>query len=218
MKKTLLLANLIAIISIPVYAADYQSFIAPSSLGKNINTLNDKYDLELKKQNSGIYSNRSEATCTLIVSTNKKSQVNLIKIIPNKGCQYTVKSNINYNSQTTTIQDLLKQVDLKEIQFIPGCFNCSAKSKATDTLVIRREKDSYYTKFEIKGYNKEYLNYIANNLFGNLSDNNYDALMNTLELRAAEDPNLYDRNEFKLQAVEAYNLQDKPQSYTIALK
>ncbi len=218
MKKTLLLSKLIAIVSIPVYAADYQSFIAPSSLGKNINTLNDKYDLELKKQNSGIYSNGSEATCTLIVSTNKKSQVNLIKIIPNKGCQYTAKSNVTYNSQTTTTQDLLRQVDLKDIKFVPGCFNCPSKSKATDTLVIRREKDSYYTKFEIKGYNKEYLNYIANNLFGNLSGNNSDTLMNTLELRAAEDPNLYDRNEFKLQAVEAYNLQDKPQSYTIVLK
>jgi hypothetical protein len=41
--------------------------------------------------------------------------------------------------------------------------------------------------------------------------------MDMLESRAAKDPTLYDRNEFKLQAIEAYNLQDKPQSYTIAL-
>ena len=39
-----------------------------------------------------------------------------------------------------------------------------------------------------------------------------------LELRAAQDENFYDRNAFKLQAIKTYKLQDKPLSYTIAIK
>lgn len=218
MKKTLLISSLVATISIPVYAADYQSFITLSSLGKSINTLNKKYDLNLKKQTSGSYSNSDASTCKLTVSTDKKNQINQIKITGNEACKYTAKSNVNYNSQTTKIQDLLSQVDIKDVQFVPGCFNCPSRLKTNDKLVISREKDGYYTKFEIQGANKKYLNYIAKNLFGDFSDENYDSIMDTLELRAAKDADLYDRDEFKLQAIDAYNLQEKPQSYTIALK
>lgn len=218
MKKTLLISSLVATISMPVHAADYQNFIKPSSLGKNINALNKTYNLGLKKRSLGGYSNRQSGDCSLYVETNKKNQISRIRIIDNGACKYTTKSNVNYNSQTTKTQDLLSQVDIKNVQFIPGCFNCPSRLEITDNLVISREKDSYYTKFEIKGYNKKYLNYIAKNLFGDSSDENYYSIMDMLESRAAEDPSLYNRNEFKLQAIEAYDLQDKPQSYTIALK
>ncbi|MGM8899135.1 MULTISPECIES: hypothetical protein [unclassified Psychrobacter] len=218
MKNTLLISGLIVTISIPVHAADYQSFIAPSSLGKSIHTLNKKYQLGLKKQSSGKYGNRELNDCRLIVKTNKKNRINEIKIIDSKSCKYSTTSNVNYNSQTTKTQDLLSQVDIQDVQFVPGCFNCPSRLEITDTLVIEREKDNYLTKFEINGHNRKYLNYIAKNLFGDFSDENYYSTMNLLESRAAEEPSLYDRNEFKLQAIEAYNLQDKPQSYTIALK
>ncbi|WP_299184523.1 hypothetical protein [uncultured Psychrobacter sp.] len=217
MKNTLLISGLIATISIPVHAADYQSFITPSSLGKSINTLNKKYQLGLKKQSSGKYANHRLNGCSLLVKTDKKNRINEIKIIDNKDCRYTTTSNVNYNSQTTKTQDLLSQVDIQDVQFVPGCFNCPSRLEITDTLVIDREKDNYHTKFEIKGHNRKYLNYIAKNLFGDFSDENYYSIMDMLESRAAKDPTLYDRNEFKLQAIEAYNLQDKPQSYTIAL-
>lgn len=218
MKKTLLISSLIATISIPVHGADYQNFIKPNSLGKSLNTLNKTYSLGLKKQSIGSYSNRQSEDCSLYVETNNKNQISRIRITGNEACKYTTKSNVNYNSQTTKTQDLLSQVDIKDVQFVPGCFNCPSPSKTNDNLVISREKDRYYTEFEIQGANKKYLNYIAKNLFGDFSDESPSSIMNMLELRAAKDDDLYDRNEFKLQAIEAYNLQDKPQSYTIALK
>ncbi|WP_367110232.1 hypothetical protein [uncultured Psychrobacter sp.] len=218
MKTILLIAGLSTTISISAYAADYQSFIAPSSLSKNITALNKQYKLELKERNTGLYNNGNSATCNLVVRTDKEDRVNYIKIINNKNCFYNTKSNVNYNGKSTKTKDVLGQVNIENIKFIPGCFNCASKKNPTDSLVINRAEDKYYTEFEIKEYNKDYIEYIAKDLFGDFSNDEYDSVMNKLELRAAEEPELYDRNEFKLHAIDTYDLQSRPLSYTIALK
>lgn len=220
MKKLLLVTGFSTIfgtISMATYAANYNSFVTSASLGKDINTLNKQYKLGLKKQNKNSYSNDDSEVCRLSVGTDENDRVNSIKIITSAKCQYTAKSNVNYISKSTTIKSLLSQVDIENIQFIPGCFNCSPKLKTTDNLIISRTEDNYYTEFEIQGYNKNYKDYIAKKLFGSLEDD-YHSMMNMLKLRSAKEADLYDRNEFKLQAIKAYNLNNKLQSYTIALK
>ncbi len=218
MKNILLIAVTSTVVCIPAYAANYNSFITPSSLGKDVEALNKQYKLGLKKQNWNGYSNDDSAPCQLNVEVNKKNKINSIRIINTASCQYTTKSNVSYNNRTSKVKDLLSQVDIENIKFVPGCFNCPSKIKITDDLLIDRTKDPYYTKFEISGYNKSYLQYIAKKLFGNASNDDYYAMMDMLELRAAQEVDFYDRNAFKLQAVKTYDLQDKPESYTIVLK
>lgn len=217
MKNRLLLFMVSTVVCIPVYAANYSSFIAPSSLGKDINTLNKQYKLGLSKQDWNGYSNSDSDACKLDVGVTKKDKINFITIVNTEGCAYSTQSNVSYNSKTTTTKSLLSQVDIEHIQFVPGCFNCPSRIEITDELFINRAEDNYYTKFEILGYNKAYLDYIAKKLFGNTSDDYY-SMMDMLELRAAQDENFYDRNAFKLQAIKTYKLQDKPLSYTIAIK
>lgn len=218
MKKLLLFSGLSAVFSISAQAANYEDFIAPSSLGKNISALNKQYKLDLKERSKGRYSNGPSAICSLTVKTDKENRVSYIKIKHDKNCQYRTKSNVNYSSKTTKIKNILSQVNIENIQFIPECFSCSSRKGINDSLVVNRAEDKYYTEFEIEGRNKNYTEYIAQNLFGKFSSDNYDSVMEKLETRVDEDPNLYDRNEFKLQAIELYNLQNKPISYTIALK
>ena len=218
MKNIVLIAVASTVVSIPVYAANYNGFISPSSLGKDVETLNKQYKLNLKKQNWNGYSNGKTATCQLNVEVNKNNKINSISILNAANCQYSTKSNVAYNSNTSKIKDLLSQVDIENIQFIPGCFNCPANIKITDNLVIDRAQDPYYTKFEISGYNKSYLSYIAKKLLGNTSSTEYRSMMDMLELRAAQEVDFYDRNAFKLQAIKTYNIQSKPESYTIVLK
>lgn len=218
MKKIVLLVITSTVAAVPVYAANYSSFIAPSSLGKDVEVLNSQYKLGLKKQNWNGYSNAGAGACQLDVEVTKGNKIRSIRIINSASCRYITKSNVTYNSKTNTTKDLLSQVDVENIQFIPGCFNCPSTITISDNLLIDRSIDPYYTKFEISGYNKSYLGYIAKKLFGNPVGGNYNAMMDMLELRAAQEIDFYDRNAFKIQAIKSYDLQDKPLSYTIIVK
>lgn len=217
MKNSLLIIIVGTVVCLPTYAANYNSFIAPSSLGKDVNTLNKQYKLGLSKQDWNGYSNSDSDACKLDVGVTKTGKINFITIMNTENCQYSTQSNVTYNSKNTETRNLLSQVDIENVQFIPGCFNCPSRIEITDELMINRAEDSYYTKFEIQGYNKAYIDYIAKKLFGSTLDDYY-SMMDMLELRAAQDENFYDRNAFKLQAIKTYKLQDKPLSYTIALK
>ena len=216
--KRLLLLSVGSMVALPVYAADYNHFIEPSSLGQNINTLNQHYKLGLIKSNGGYYRNADSTACALLVMADKKDKVTQIKITNNQNCQYKAKSNVVIDSHTTNIRTLLNQVDLKDISFVPGCFNCPSRIEITDNLIINRAEDNYYSEFAIQGYNTEYKNYMAKKLFGHLTEDNYYSMMDMLELRSVKDPTIYDRDEFKLQAVETYNLQGQTWSYTISAK
>lgn len=218
MKIILLIASISTAVSISAHSEDYEGFIAPSSLGKNINTLNSQYELGLKEHSKGRYGNKSSADCDLMVKTDEENRVNYIKVTHKQNCRYSTTSNVNYNSKSTKTKDILGQVNIKNIQFVPRCLNCPSRVGVLDRLVVNRAEDKYYTEFEIQGANKDYIKYIAKDLFGNFSDDDYNTVMNKLQLRAAENDNFYDRNEFKLQAIDSYNLQGVPLSYTIALK
>lgn len=74
MKNMLLIALTSTVASLPAYAINYNSFIAPSSLGKDVEALNKQYKLGLKKQNWNGYSNDDSASCQLHIEVNKKTK------------------------------------------------------------------------------------------------------------------------------------------------
>lgn len=119
MKKIVLLVITSTVAAVPVYAANYSSFIAPSSLGKDVEVLNSQYKLGLKKQNWNGYSNAGAGACQLDVEVTKGNKIRSIRIINSASCRYITKSNVTYNSKTNTTKDLLSQVDVENIQFIP---------------------------------------------------------------------------------------------------
>lgn len=203
-----------------VYAANYNDFLTPSSLGKNIDTLNSTYSLGLTKQDGGDYSNSDTADCSLIVEVDKTKRIKRIRIIPNQGnCRFkTTSSGITFHTGKTNIVDTLNQVKLNDIQFIPGCFNCSSRIEISDILMIKRAQDNYYTAIEIEGYNEDYLSFMGNTIYGNFEQDDYYEVMDKLDKYFRTHPSDYSRNEFRLKAIETYDLKKQPWSYAIGLK
>ena len=84
--------------------------------------------------------------------------------------------------------------------------------------MINRPQDKYYTEFEISGYNGDYHDFMAKKLFGSFSQDDYYPTMDKLEEKLSNSPNSYDRKDFKLKAIQTYDLQQQPWSYAISLK
>ena len=220
-KQTLCLSIMLGLtLSTTAMAADYNSFLSPSSLGKDVKTVNSQYKLGLKKQESGGYSNSEAYDCSIDVDVNSRNLITRIRVLPNnEKCNYEVTSSgVSFNPKNTKTVDILNQVKIDDITFIPGCFNCPSRIELSDSLVINRPQDKYYTEFEIQGYNRDYHNFMAKKLFGNFSQDDYYPTMDKLEAKLGSNPSNYDRKDFKLEAVKTYDLKQKPWSYAIGLK
>lgn len=204
------------------FGADYNDFVTPSSLGKAVSTLNSQYKLGLKKQDGGYYRNSKAYNCGLFVRVNDNNKISHIEISPNNSnCHYKVSSSgISFKNNTTKVVDVLNQVRLEDIKFIPGCFNCPSRIEISDSLIINRPQDKYYTELNIEGYNTDYQKFMAQKIFGNFNEEEFysHSIELKLEEKLANNPGLYNRKDFKLKAIQTYNLQYKPWSYTIALK
>lgn len=196
-------------------AADYNQFLSPSSLGKNVKALSSQYKLGLKKQSWGGYSNSEAYDCMLNVEVNSQGRINSIRAEPNnEKCSFkTASSGVTYNTESTKIIDILNQADIDSIKFLPGCFNCPSGLELADNLVISRPQDNYYTEFEIEGYNNEYLKFMGTKLIGNFNQNNYYSIMDKLDAKLDSDSPEYNRKDFKLKAIKSYDLQQQPWSY-----
>ena len=215
MKKLLLAGAVMMAISAPALAADYSGFISPSSLGKNADALNKQYKVGLKyEKDNQAYRNSESAACGIFVETDKKQLVKSIQVSDANDCKYTSKSNVNFNSATTTIKDLLNQVNLSEVQFTPGCFNCPQRIEIGDRLVINRAKDKYYTDFEIQG-NGEYHDFIAKKTYGKYSEDDHFEVMDKLDQK---DDKFFNREDFKLAAIKTTDMKSVPWTYTITAK
>ncbi|GAF53566.1 hypothetical protein [Psychrobacter sp. JCM 18900] len=64
-------------------AAEYNQFLSPSSLGKDVKALSSQYKLGLKKQSWGGYSNSEAYDCMLNVEVNSQGRINSIRAEPN---------------------------------------------------------------------------------------------------------------------------------------
>lgn len=216
MKKLLLAGAVMMAISAPAFAADYSGFVSPSSLGKSVDSLNKQYKVGLKyeKDYQG-YKNSDSAACDLYVETDKKQLVKRIHISDKNDCKYTTKSNVNFNSASTTIKDLLNQVNISEVQFNPGCFNCPSRIEIGDNLVINRAGDKYYTEFEIAG-DGEYHEFIIKKTYGSkYSEDKHYELMDELD---EKDSKFFNRQDFKLAAIKTADMKSVPWNYTIIAK
>ena len=203
------------VMSTTAIAADYKSFLSPSSLGKDVKALSSQYKLGLKKQNWGGYGNSEAYDCWLSVEVNGRDQITSISAEPNNGkCKLnTESSGVNYNTGSTKTVDILNQAKLEDIKFIPGCFNCPSRIELADNLIISRPQDNYYTEFEINGYNDEYLKFMGTTLFGRYDPNDYYTVMDKLDAKLDSDSPEYNRKDFKLKAIKSYDLQQQPWSY-----
>ncbi|PKG34153.1 hypothetical protein [Psychrobacter sp. Sarcosine-3u-12] len=220
-KKTFSLGIMLGLLlSAPAIAADYNSFLTPSSLGKDVKTLSSQYKLGLKKQNGSSYNNSDAYDCNVNVSVNSRNLITHIKISPNtEKCDYkATSSGVNFNSKTTKAVDILNQAKLSDIKFIPGCFNCPSRIELPDSLVVNKDQDNYYTEFEIGGYNSEYLKFMGKKLLGSFSEDDYYPTMDKLETKLGSSPSSYNRKDFKLKAIQTYDLQQQPWNYAIGLK
>lgn len=220
-KQTFCLSLMLGLtLSTTAIAADYNSFLSPSSLGKEVKTVNSQYKLGLKKQEGGGYSNSDAYDCNLDVSDNRQNLITRIQVSPStEKCRYqATSSGVSFNVKSTKTVDILNQVKLEDVKFIPGCFNCPSRIELSDSLVIDRPKDKYYTEFEIQGYNRDYHNFMAKKLFGSFSQDDYYLMMDKLEEKMGNSPSSYDRKDFKLKAIQTYDLQQQPWSYAIGLK
>lgn len=208
------------LLSTPAMAADYNRFLSPSSLGKDVKTLSSQYKLGLKKQDSESYSNSDAYDCNVNVSVNSRNLITRIKISLNtEKCDYkAASSGVSFNSKTTKAVDILNQAKLSDIKFIPGCFNCPSRIELPDSLVVNRGQDNYYTEFEIGGYNSEYLKFMGKKLLGSFSEDDYYPTMDKLETKLGSSPSSYNRKDFKLKAIQTYDLQQQPWNYAIGLK
>lgn len=220
-KQTLCLSLMLGLtLSTTAIAADYNSFLSPSSLGKDVKTVSSQYKLGLKKQEGGSYSNSAAYDCNLDVSVNSRNLITRIQVSPNtEKCHYkATSSGVSFDSKSTKTVDILNQVKLEDIKFIPGCFNCPSRIELPDSLVINRPQDEYYTEFEISGYNGNYYDFMAKKLFGNFSQDDYYPIMDKLEEKLGNSPSSYDRKDFKLKAIQTYDLEQQPWSYAIGSK
>lgn len=220
-KQTLCLSITLGLaLSTTTMAADYNSFLSPSSLGKEVKTLNSQYKLGLKKQEGGGYSNSESHDCSINVDANSRNLITRIRVSPNnEKCNFkAVSSGVSFNPKNTKTENILNQTKIDDITFIPGCFNCPSRIELSDSLVINRPKDTYYTEFEIAGYNRDYHDFMAKKLFGNFSQDDYYPTMDKLEAKLSDSPSNYDRKDFKLKAIQTYDLEQKPWSYAIGLK
>lgn len=220
-KQTLCLNIMLGLtVSTTAIAADYNSFLSPNSLGKEVKTLNSQYKLGLKKQEGGGYSNSESHDCSINVDTNSRNLITRIRVLPNnEKCNYKVRSSgVSFNSKNNKTVDILNQTKIDDITFIPGCFNCPSRIELSDSLVINRPQDKYYTEFEISGYNRDYHNFMAKKLFGNFGQDDYYPTMDKLEEKLGNSPSSYNRKDFKLEAIKTYDLEKKPWSYAIGLK
>ncbi|MGP4717742.1 hypothetical protein ACTXGL_13985 [Psychrobacter sp. T6-6] len=220
-KQSLCLSLILGLtLSTTAMAADYNSFLSPSSLGKDVKTVNSQYKLGLKKQEGGSYSNSDAYDCSVNVEANNRNLITRIQVSPNtEKCNYqATSSGASFNAKSTKTVDILNQVKLEDIKFIPGCFNCPSRIELPDSLVVNRYQDKYYTEFDIAGYNSDYLNFMAKKLFGSFSQDDYYLMMDKLEEKLSNSPSSYDRKDFKLKAIQTYDLQQQPWSYAIGLK
>lgn len=216
MKKLLLAGVVMIAISAPTFAADYSGLASPSSLGKSVASLNKQYKVGLKydKDYQG-YKNSETAACDLYVETDSKQLVKSIYISDKNDCKYTAKSNVTFNSASTTVKDLLNQVKISEVQFNPGCFNCPSRIEIGDNLVINRAADKYYTEFEISG-NSEYNDFIIKKTYGSKHSE-----ANDFELRDEldeKDEKFFNRQDFKLAAIKTTDMKSVPWNYKIVAK
>ena len=202
-------------LSTTTMAANYNDFLSPNSLGKDVNVLSSQYKLNLEKQAWGDYSNSEAYDCMLVVEVNGSDSITSIRAEPNneKCTLETLSSGVNYNTKSTKIVDILNQANIEAIRFIPGCFNCPSGLELADDLVINRAEDNYYTQFEIDGYNDEYVKFIGTELVGHVNQNNYYSIMDTLDTSLNRNSPEYNRKDFKLKAINSYDLQQKPWSY-----
>lgn len=207
-------------LSTTAMAADDNSFLSPNSLGKDVKTVNSQYKLGLKKQEGGSYSNSDAYDCSVDVDVNSRNLITRIQVSPNtEKCNYqATSSGVSFNPKSTKTVDILNQVKLEEIKFIPGCFNCPSRIELSDSLVINRPQDKYYTEFEISGYNSDYHDFMAKKLFGSFSQDGYYPTMDKLEEKLSNSPSSYNRKDFKLKAIQTYDLQQQPWSYAIGSK
>ncbi|MGP5209559.1 hypothetical protein ACTXJ5_02080 [Psychrobacter alimentarius] len=207
-------------LSTAAMAADYNSFLSPNSLGKDVKTVNSQYKLGLKKQEGGGYSNSDAYDCSVNVEANSRNLITRIRVLPNnQKCNYkATSSGVSFNPKSTKTVDILNRTKIDDITFIPGCFNCPSRIELSDSLVINRPQDKYYTEFEIQGYNRNYHDFMAKKLFGSFSQDDYYLMMDKLEEKMGNSPSSYDRKDFKLKAIQTYDLQQQPWSYAIGLK
>lgn len=220
-KQTLCLSIMLGLtVSTTAMAADYNSFLSPSSLGKDVKTVNSQYKLGLKKQEGGGYSNSESYDCSIDVDANSRNLITHIRVSPNnEKCNYkATSSGVSFNPKNTKTVGILHQAKINDITFIPGCFNCPSRIELSDSLVVNRPQDKYYTEFEISGYNRDYHEFMAKKLFGNFSQDDYYPTMDKLEEKLGNSSSSYDRKDFKLEAIKTYDLEQKPWSYAIALK
>lgn len=215
MNRLLLAGAVMLMTSAPALAADYGGLASPSSLGKSVASLNKQYKVGLKydKDYQG-YKNSETAACGLFVTTDKKQLVDRIYISDDNDCKYIVKSNVSFNSATTTVKDLLNQVNLTDVRFIIGCFNCPSRIEINDKLMVNRASDKYYTEFEIRA-NSDYSNFIAKKTYGKYLEDKHYEIMDKLDQK---DYKFFDNKEFKLAAIKTTDMKTVPWSYTIATK
>ena len=218
------------LLSAPAYATNYKDFLSPNSLGQDLNILNTRYSLGLKKQDWGAYQNSNAYNCSLTVKADSRNKITSIKIVPsNEKCTIkTTSSGINYHHGKSKIVDILNQVRLEDIQFIPACFNCPSRLELPDSLVVRRPQDQYYTVFEIDGYNTPYKDFITQKALGNfdLNSNIYYEKMSEMDDKIRletndfenKDVSLLKQKDVRLKAIHTYDLQSTPWRYEIGLK
>ena len=188
-------------------------------MGKDIDVINSQYKVGLQKQDYG-YRNSDAYHCDLRVDVDSRNRITEIQITPNTDqCNYNaISSGVSFNAKTTNTVDILNQAKLENIEFIPGCFNCPSRIELTDSLIVNRAEDRYYTSFEIEGYNRDYHNFMVEKLFGNFNQGNYYPMMDKLDETLTNNPSYYQRKDFKIKAIQTYNLKQKPWSYSIVLK
>lgn len=224
MKRLALTLSLIglsftSLIATSAVAADYNRFLSPSSLGQDVNALNSRYQLGLKKQDWGGYANSKNYNCGLLVDTNNRNKITSIEILSNNdNCRFnTSSSGVSFDYKATKIVDVLNQVKLDEVSFIPGCFNCPSRIEIQDTVRIKRPQDKYYTEFNIEGYNNDYLEFMINKFIGKLNQDDYYPMLDKLEAYANKNPSIYNKKDVKLTAIKTYDLQYLPWRYKIGM-
>lgn len=226
-KLTLGLGVILATMTISAHSANYNQFVSPSSLGKSVYDLNKKYQLGLSKSSENSdedyynFYNKDNSACGLAVGTNNKGIIQSISMYYNGNkCTMKSQSNFSFDMQRTTGIDILNQIKLSEMQVVVGCFNCPSGLELVDEMIINRPQDNYVTKFQVGSYNDEYKNFIAKKLFPKFNADDFDhyyEYMDKLDQMSTK-PDFYNREDFKRQAIKAYNMKEKLGNITLELK
>lgn len=217
--KKYLIAIILSTYSMVSFGANYQQFINPNSLGKDIHILNKKYKLSLKLSqkewgdNNKLYQTPEKEKCLISVETTQKGKIQSIAILGEKGCQFGTTTPLKYQVNKMTVRDILNQVKPNEVYIEIGCFNCPSRIEIIDNLIV--DKDDYRLSFEVDGYHTESHIALSKLLLGNYEQDKHYEYMDKLDELFRNDPELFQRDDIR-KLLFKYFLNHKIHSYEIS--